>query len=47
MNPNIAPEGYVSVAFYLVLIAGVIGGVGALVIKVSRQRDSWPMPASK
>ncbi len=37
MNPNIAPEGYVSVAFYLVLIAGVIGGVGALVIWVSRQ----------
>ena len=35
MNPNIAPEGYVSVAFYLVLIAGVIGGVGALVIKVT------------
>jgi hypothetical protein len=33
----------VSVAFYLVLIAGVIGGVGALVIKVTRQRDRWPL----
>ena len=43
LNPNIAPEGYVSVAFYLVLIAGVIGGVGALVIKVTRQRDRWPL----
>jgi len=45
MNPNIAPEGYVSVAFYLVLIAGVIGGAGALAIKVTRQRDRWPLSA--
>ncbi len=45
LNPNIAPEGYVSVAFYLVLIAGVIGGVGALVIWVSRRRERWPLPA--
>ena len=36
LNPNIAPEGYFTVAFYLVLIAGVIGGVGALAIRVSR-----------
>jgi hypothetical protein len=43
MNPNIAPEGYVTVAFYLVLIAAVIGGVGALVIKASRQSDRWPL----
>lgn len=43
MNPNIAPEGYVSVAFYLVLIAAVIGGVGALVIRASRERDRWPL----
>jgi hypothetical protein len=47
LNPNIAPEGYASVAFYLVLIAGVIGGVGALVIRVSRQRERWPLPAAK
>ena len=39
MNPNIAPEGYLSVAFYLVLIAGLIGGVGALVIRVTRPRE--------
>ena len=47
MNPNIAPEGYFTVAFYLVLIAGVIGGVGALAIAASRRRASWPLPASK
>ena len=47
MNPNIAPEGYFTVAFYLVLIAGVIGGVGALVIWVSRRRERWPLPAAK
>jgi hypothetical protein len=47
MNPNIAPEGYVSVAFYLVLIAGVIGGVGALVIRASRMGERWPLRASK
>ncbi len=46
-NPDIAPEGYFTVAFYLVLIAGVIGGVGALVIWVSRKRDRWPLSASK
>jgi hypothetical protein len=45
LNPNIAPEGYVSVAFYIVLIAAIIGGVGALVIWVSRRRERWPLPA--
>ncbi len=40
LNPNLAPEGYVSVAFYVVLIAGVIGGVGALVIWASRRGDA-------
>ncbi|HEV7742133.1 MAG TPA: Pr6Pr family membrane protein [Pseudolysinimonas sp.] len=43
LNPHIAPEGYLSVAFYLVLIAGLIGGVGALVIWVSRRRANWPL----
>jgi hypothetical protein len=47
LNPNIAPEGYVSVAFYIVLIAAIIGGVGALVIWVSRRRERWPLPAEK
>ncbi|MEO8262820.1 MAG: Pr6Pr family membrane protein [Pseudolysinimonas sp.] len=46
LNPNIAPEGYFSVAFYLVLIAGLIGGVGALVIWVSRRRERWPLPSA-
>ncbi|MGE3192435.1 MAG: Pr6Pr family membrane protein [Microbacteriaceae bacterium] len=45
LNPNIAPEGYVSVAFYIVLIAAIIGGVGALVIWVSRRGERWPLPA--
>jgi len=43
MNPNIAPEGYLTVAFYLVLIAGLIGGVGALVIWVTHRRERWPL----
>lgn len=47
MNPNIAPEGYLSVAFYLVLIAGLIGGVGALVIWVSRRRERWPLRVAR
>lgn len=47
LNPDIAPEGYVSVAFYIVLIAAIIGGVGALVIWVSRRRDGWPLPGAE
>jgi hypothetical protein len=46
LNPDTSPQGYVSVAFYVVLIAAVIGGVGAAVIWVSR-RDRWPLPAPK
>jgi len=46
LNPNLAPEGYASVAFYVVLIAAVIGGVGALVIKVSRT-GRWPLRTPK
>ena len=42
----IAPLGYVSVAFYVVLIAAIIGGVGALVIWASRRRASWPLPSA-
>lgn len=43
LNPTIAPTGYLSVAFYVVLIAVIIGGVGALIIKVSRMRERWPL----
>ncbi|HWH25583.1 MAG TPA: Pr6Pr family membrane protein [Pseudolysinimonas sp.] len=38
LNPANSPEGYVSVAFYVVLIAAIIGGVGAGVIRISRAR---------
>jgi|SRR6187402_1799939 len=44
LNPDLSPEGYVSVGFYIVLIAAVIIGVGAAVVRVSRQ-GRWPLPA--
>ena len=46
LNPLTAPLGYVSVAFYVVLIAAIIGGVGAAIIWVSRRRERWPLPAA-
>lgn len=46
LNPDTSPQGYVSVAFYVVLIAAVIGGVGAAAIWVSR-RGRWPLPVPK
>lgn len=46
LNPDTAPEGYVTVGFYIVLIAVVIGGVGAAVIKVSRS-GRWPLPTAR
>lgn len=47
LNPANSPElGYVSVAFYVVLIAAVIGLVGAAVIWVSRH-GRWPLPTPK
>lgn len=46
LNPDLAPEGYVSVGFYIVLIAAVIGGVGAAAIWVSRQ-GRWPLGMPK
>lgn len=45
LNPANSPEGYVSVAFYILLIAAIICGVGAAVIWVSRRRERWPLPA--
>ena len=47
LNPDTSAQGYVSVAFYIVLIAVVIGLVGAAVIWASRRRDRWPLPAAK
>jgi hypothetical protein len=46
LDPSLSAEGYFSVAFYVILIAGVILGVGAGAIRVSRTRDRWPLPAS-
>jgi hypothetical protein len=43
LNPALSPEGYVSVAFYVILIAVIIGLVGAGVIWVSRRRARWPL----
>ncbi len=37
LNPNLAPEGYLSVAFYIVLIAVIIGLAAAGVLWVSRR----------
>lgn len=45
LNPGNSELGYVSVAFYVVLIAAVIGGVGAAIIWVSR-RGRWPLRAA-
>ncbi|CAN5243804.1 Pr6Pr family membrane protein [soil metagenome] len=46
LNPVIAPQGYASVAFYVILIAAIIGGVGALVVLVSRKGARWPLRAA-
>lgn len=45
LNPALSEQGYVSVAFYVILIAAIIGLVGAAVIWVSRRRPRWPLPA--
>ena len=45
LDPSLSPEGYFSVAFYVLLIAGVIVGVGAGVIWISRRRERWPLRA--
>lgn len=46
LNPNISPNGYLSVAFYVLLIALIIGVVGAGVIWVSRKGRRWPLRAT-
>lgn len=43
LDPANSAEGYVSVAFYVVLIAAVICGVGAAVVWASRRRARWPL----
>lgn len=44
LDPANSPEGYVSVLFYVVLIAAIIGGVGCAVVAISH-RPRWPLPA--
>lgn len=43
LDPSLSPEGYWSVLFYVILIAGAILGTGAGVIWVSRRRTNWPL----
>lgn len=44
LNPALSPEGYISVGFYVVLIAAIVGGVGALAIWVTRRAGTrWPL----
>jgi hypothetical protein len=45
LNPDISANGYLSVAFYVILIAGIICAAGAGVIRVSRAGDRWPLPS--
>jgi hypothetical protein len=40
LNPNISPNGYLSVSFYIILIAVVIGLTAAGVVWVSRRRKA-------
>lgn len=51
LNPVTSANGYVSVAFYVILIAAVIGLVGAGIIRISRTRfgqatDARPITAT-
>ena len=43
LDPSLAAEGYWSVLFYVILIAGVVLGTGAGVIWISRRRERWPL----
>ena len=43
LDPSLSPEGYWSVLFYVILIAGAMIGTGAGVIWVSRRGERWPL----
>jgi len=43
LDPSLSPEGYWSVLFYVILIAGAIIGTGAGVIWVARRGGRWPL----
>lgn len=46
LNPDNSENGYLSVAFYVVLIAAVMVGVGAAAIWVTRRGERWPLRAT-
>jgi len=48
LDPNASELGYVSVVFYVIVIAAFIGGVGAAVIWTSRRPSRrWPLPGRR
>lgn len=47
LDPRLADTGYLSVAGYVLLIAGIIALVGCGVIAVSRRRRGWPLPPQR
>ena len=47
LDPQLSHNGYVSVAFYIIVIALVICSIAAGAIWVSHRRDRWPLPALK
>jgi hypothetical protein len=47
LDPQNSENGYLSVAFYVIMIAAVMVGVGAAGIWVTRRRERWPLPAAK
>ncbi len=47
LNPDLSANGYLSVAFYVILIAAVIGLAGAGVIRISRSGSAEPAPAQR
>lgn len=46
LNPANSPNGYLSVAFYVILIAAIMIGVGAAGIWVTRRGERWPLRAT-
>jgi hypothetical protein len=47
LDPGNSENGYLSVAFYVILIAAVMVGVGAAGVWATRRRERWPLPAAK
>lgn len=47
LDPGNSENGYLSVVFYVILIAAVMVGVGSAAVWVTRRRERWPLPAAK